>query len=199
MSAFPNEPSLKLCPDCKTAKPLDEFYKNKSAPGGLNTYCKPCWKARMAVSNAKHIDRKRETNRRGIAKKRAENPGKYKSEYKKWYDARGLEYHRTYQSEHRANSREASKAWRESHPDESKIGVNQSRCLKDGIVPELTVEAWRAITAKHDNCCARCGERKKLTIDHIIPLSKGGTDSPENVQPLCLSCNQSKGNKILPT
>lgn len=36
-----------------------------------------------------------------------------------------------------------------------------------------------------------------LTVDHIIPKSKGGSDNMENKQPMCARCNNKKGNKIL--
>lgn len=44
--------------------------------------------------------------------------------------------------------------------------------------------------------CAVCGAKEGLTIDHIIPLSKGETNKIENLQCLCLPCNQQKANKI---
>lgn len=45
--------------------------------------------------------------------------------------------------------------------------------------------------------CFLCGSKENLTTDHIIPLSKGGTNELNNIQILCLKCNQKKSNKIL--
>ena len=43
--------------------------------------------------------------------------------------------------------------------------------------------------------CVICGAKEDLSIDHIIPRSKGGTNDPENLQTLCRSCNSSKKNR----
>lgn len=40
--------------------------------------------------------------------------------------------------------------------------------------------------------CACCGKKKKLTVDHIVPLTKGGSNWPRNLQGLCLNCNSQK-------
>ena len=47
--------------------------------------------------------------------------------------------------------------------------------------------------------CLACGHNveKDLTIDHIIPKSKGGTNDAINLQTLCFICNGLKGNKII--
>ncbi|WP_373876145.1 HNH endonuclease [Leminorella grimontii] len=44
--------------------------------------------------------------------------------------------------------------------------------------------------------CKQCGEKRYLTIDHIIPLSRGGSSDDENLQTLCMRCNCSKGAKV---
>ena len=42
--------------------------------------------------------------------------------------------------------------------------------------------------------CAYCGSGKNLTIDHVVPRSKGGTDFTKNVVCCCHDCNQSKSH-----
>lgn len=59
-----------------------------------------------------------------------------------------------------------------------------------------TENEWQDLLAKHDHKCISCGDNKDLTRDHIIPISKGGTNFIENIQPLCRSCNSRKSNKI---
>lgn len=58
-----------------------------------------------------------------------------------------------------------------------------------------TPEEWRVLVKACGSRCARCGEVRKVTRDHIVPLSKGGTDYISNIQPLCRPCNSRKGNR----
>ena len=51
----------------------------------------------------------------------------------------------------------------------------------------------RSLFSRDENKCARCGCLEKLTVDHIKPLRKDGTNDLENLQILCLECNRSKG------
>jgi 5-methylcytosine-specific restriction endonuclease McrA len=54
---------------------------------------------------------------------------------------------------------------------------------------------WRrSIREKWKNRCAYCESEDNLTLDHIVPQSKGGSDTTRNVVACCHSCNQSKGH-----
>lgn len=45
--------------------------------------------------------------------------------------------------------------------------------------------------------CVACGSVDRLEVDHIHPVSRGGSDDPANLQVLCKSCNTSKGAKTM--
>lgn len=60
-----------------------------------------------------------------------------------------------------------------------------------------TYAEWIELKKLYGNRCASCGNSGRLTKDHILPVSRGGTDDITNIQPLCASCNSSKGTKII--
>jgi len=54
---------------------------------------------------------------------------------------------------------------------------------------------WRSKIKEEWDCeCAYCGSDENLTIDHIVPRAKGGTDFTKNVLCACHECNQDKGH-----
>lgn len=53
------------------------------------------------------------------------------------------------------------------------------------------------IYKRDKNKCQYCGATKRLTIDHVIPKSRGGEDTWENLVVACSSCNTKKANKLL--
>ena len=67
-------------------------------------------------------------------------------------------------------------------------------------------QEWAALLAQH-RCCPEClrpwdeipllkGRGSAITIDHKIPLAKGGTNWITNLRPLCYSCNSRKGDRL---
>ena len=61
-------------------------------------------------------------------------------------------------------------------------------------IPEnVRVEVWRRDGGK----CARCGSREKLEYDHIVPISRGGSNTARNIELLCEKCNRSKSNNVV--
>jgi hypothetical protein len=53
------------------------------------------------------------------------------------------------------------------------------------------------VYSKYGRKCIKCGATERISLDHVIPIVKGGEDKVENLQPLCKSCNSSKGIKII--
>lgn len=59
----------------------------------------------------------------------------------------------------------------------------------------LTLDEWVSIKRLQQWKCAYCKKRKKLTLEHILPVTRGGNHVKENVRALCATCNGSKNNK----
>lgn len=68
--------------------------------------------------------------------------------------------------------------------------------MKKNAEGSHTFEEWENIKGKFNYKCAFCKRKTKLTKDHIIPISEGGTDYINNIQPLCRNCNSKKWKKL---
>lgn len=60
--------------------------------------------------------------------------------------------------------------------------------------PQEARQLWRKSIKEKWGECAYCGSKENLTLDHIIPQSKGGSDHLTNVLCACESCNRSKAH-----
>lgn len=60
------------------------------------------------------------------------------------------------------------------------------------IQDDVKMTVWQRDNGK----CVKCGGRENLEFDHIIPFSKGGSNTERNIQLLCESCNREKYNNI---
>ena len=72
-------------------------------------------------------------------------------------------------------------------------GTPESSQRRRQAIPEQVRHAvWR----RDEGRCVECGSKEKLEYDHIIPWSKGGSDTERNIQLLCERCNWTKSASI---
>ena len=120
---------------------------------------------------------------------------------------KGYQRSRPYDNEYerRRNQTEKRKAflsanlkrWRRENPQKMSVQLARRRAQKLSAEGDFTVEEFEALCEKYGNACLRCGDREALlTPDHVVPLSLGGTNLTENIQPLCGNCNSWKNVKV---
>jgi|CXWL01.1.fsa_nt_gi 5-methylcytosine-specific restriction endonuclease McrA len=101
----------------------------------------------------------------------------------------------------------------ESHPHWKggiSVGENRKEYLRKKVLERVarkagaegshSLEEWEALKKHFNYMCLCCKQQEpfvKLTEDHITPLSMGGSDGIENIQPLCKPCNSRKSVKTL--
>lgn len=78
---------------------------------------------------------------------------------------------------------------------ENQLRLARERRLRIKIGGIHTPREWEDLKRKYNYMCLCCKQQEpfiKLTRDHIVPLVVGGSNSIENIQPLCRSCNSKK-------
>ena len=137
----------------------------KGGKYGRHAYCKMC---KTALDRSRYDQEKtREWHKR----RRQDNPG--------------IDY-------------ETTRKWKQENPDKVAASKQRRRTRKAGNGGSYTGDEWKILVKSMGSCCLSCGEAgtwRTLTVDHVVPISEGGTNNIGNIQPLCGACNSSKGTK----
>jgi 5-methylcytosine-specific restriction endonuclease McrA len=193
----------KRCPGCEQVKCRGAFDRSLLMLGGLQPYCRGCRLAKRRESRPWLRDDYKEANRKASKQWRQNHREDY------------LERNRVHQERNREKYREQSRAYHEANRDKHREQMRayqrnnlvafavrnanrHARKVKAG--GSFTPQEWEVLKAYYDYTCLRCGRQEpeiELTIDHVVPLSQGGRNSIENLQPLCRTCNFSKHTKTI--
>jgi len=74
----------------------------------------------------------------------------------------------------------------------SSVGTDRITYVKGKIPPELR----DAVLVRDGHRCVECGSSKRLCADHVVPESKGGKTTLDNLQAMCRPCNSEKAAKV---
>lgn len=193
---------MKWCYKCEEWKPLARYYPDPRYRDGYKGECRDCrnLESKKWRKNNPNPERDREAARRW----RENNPELARLRGREWAKnnpdkarAKQRKYYPNYRERHLQRNRE----WRQANLEKARLNsqVRMARYLarKHGAEGTFTTDEWQALRDYYGNKCLACNEQKPLTIDHIIPLSKGGRNDIANVQPLCMGCNSSKWNRTI--
>jgi len=191
--------NMKTCSKCQEIKPLSEFHKNKTKKDGLNSFCKSCQKAydkAYNLANSVHLKIIRKAYYKANSEKmkaaakanQLANSEKIKIRRKAFY------------KKHAEKCKKRAREYRKAHLEQSKLHDRKRKAFRCGV--KHKPYATNYVFERDGWICQLCGRKinKRLkypnprsgSIDHIVPLSRGGNDSPVNVQATHLRCNLGK-------
>ncbi|HMV38581.1 MAG TPA: HNH endonuclease [Plasticicumulans sp.] len=212
---------MKRCSKCGKEHPrTSEYFKPaKAYRDGFHGWCRDCWRAYgraydKGEKRKEQRNQKRQERYHSDPEYRQKQQQRTKDRYEADPDYRekmiALQHERYAVPEirdhilQRASERTADGRYRERDRQRSRDPKRQQdrktyhhkrRAWKLGSETSFTRAEWDALCERYDHRCLCCGEQKPLTPDHVIPLSRGGSNGIENIQPLCRSCNSRKGTK----
>jgi 5-methylcytosine-specific restriction endonuclease McrA len=146
---------------------------------------------------AEHLEQEQER----VRKWRAEHPEKSR-ECARRYRAENTEQHREsvhkWQAANPEKKKELMRRWNTENPEKKRQMQDRYRALKRGAtIGDVDLEfVWN----RHNGICSLCGkaiDRKDCHFDHVIPLSKGGEHSTDNLRPTHSFCNISKKDRLI--
>lgn len=157
--------------------------------------CKKCVKERSTRRAKENPDRHNKNSRRT----RANNIERARGYVRRWTE-KNLERVKGTSREWSRNNpdrvRENVRRWRTENPEKAIASVHRRRARVKGNGGSYTVQEWRELCSMYDNRCLCCGRNDvQLTVDHVLPVSMGGTSNIDNLQPLCKSCNCQKNDR----
>ena len=173
---------MKHCTKCGKTKPLGDFHKDRRRPDGVRSSCKDCNKDAERLYKQAHRIQSREHEKRYIERHKNEIRERARAKY----------------SEIAEKVRERVRRWYADHPEKNSAKKENRRARMYGSGKTVTTKEWKSVLDKYGCRCLYPGcERTDLTMDHVIPLSLGGTHAIDNIQPLCSFHNSSKGTKAI--
>jgi 5-methylcytosine-specific restriction endonuclease McrA len=168
------------CIVCGQVKPVEDFPKDRHCKKGHRSDCKKCYNARKMASRGGPNPRKLKTAR----------------QLKKRRDQYNRDYYRQKQDDLKERARQYRQKNRDIVLERDRVRKARNRAKSFGITEHFTLEQWLNLRKLCGEKCVSCKEAKPLTVDHIVPLSEGGSNTIDNIQPLCKSCNSSKLKKV---
>lgn len=202
---------MKICTKCKAEKPKSEFSKDSRDKSGLQSKCKSC----ASAYRLENLEKERDRARARYAVKGAEDLERQRARYaenpKKFLD-RGRAYReankdkisatgREYRAENHKRIIEKKRAYHAANPEKHSVNCRNRRARDRNADGKHTAADIRAIFDNQRGLCANChtklikSGKDKYHVDHIIPIARGGSNWPSNLQCLCPFCNLSKNAK----
>jgi 5-methylcytosine-specific restriction endonuclease McrA len=108
-------------------------------------------------------------------------------------------YNKKYYEKNRDKILAINRKYHRLHPEKNRLYVKIARARRYDSRGTHTLGEWERLKSQYGYTCPCCHRKEPeitLTEDHIIPLSIGGFNSIQNIQPLCKSCNSKKHTEI---
>lgn len=185
------------CTRCKQVKCPDEFGNDKRIKSGKSIYCLECMRAASKAYRQANPDKARASCRksweRGREKKNARTRERYREQRSKILAANKCRRQNDY-----ANVLRIERQSRARHKDRYRPIKNARQNARNRVIGGKTfLITQKDLRRLYTQSCAECGSNRNQSIDHRIPLSRGGRHSIGNMMTLCRSCNSSKGARFL--
>lgn len=192
----------KACRKCGETKLLSSFYRHSTGKFGRHSRCKACVLAEQAARYARNMQDVEFADQRK-AQMKATSRRRYES-----LDEAGMRRQRAvtadWRSRNKAATSEQYRAWRIANAQRvlEKNHRRRARLLDAFVAPVDSATIWE----RDGGVCQLCREaidptlewpdRMSRTIDHVVPLARGGTHEPANVQLAHAICNVIKGDRV---